>query len=111
MANIKIADSVIPSKANTPLDARSRVATEADILDIEAPAIGMLVYCLANGTFYVITGLKEKMIGAMSVPNLAVDTYKEFADGRGGELSDAVREELLDELEERLLNGEWGSEE
>ena len=29
MANIKVADSVILSKANTPLDARCRVATEA----------------------------------------------------------------------------------
>ena len=85
MANIKIADSVIPSKANTPLDARSRVATEADILNIEAPAVGALVYCLANGKFYVITGLKEKMVSAMAVPDLAVATYEEFDPGSGGD--------------------------
>ena len=110
MANIKIADSVIPAKANTPLDARSRVATEADILNIEAPAVGMLVYCLANGTFYVITGLKEKMIGAMVVPDLAVDTYKEFAADSSGDLSEAAEEELLNKLEDRLLNVKWGTE-
>lgn len=111
MANIKIANSVIPSKANTPLDARSRVETEADMLNIEAPAVGALVYCLANGKFYVITGLKEKMIGGMAVPELAVATYKELTtEAGGGELSEEQKEELLNELEDRLLNGEWGTE-
>lgn len=110
MANIKIAASVIPAKANMMLDARSRVATEADMLNIEAPAVGALVYCLANGKFYVITGLKEKMIGGMAVPELAVATYKELTTEAGGGLSEEQKEELLNELEDRLLNGEWGTE-
>ena len=107
--NVKIANSVIPSKVDTPLDARSRVANESEILTIENPAIGQLVYCIATGKYYTITGLKAKNIGAITVQNAAVDTYKEFVTG-GGELSEAQKEELLDELEDRLLNGEWGTE-
>ena len=107
MANIKTADSLLPSKADTLLDARCRVVTEADILNIEAPAIGLTVYCLENGKLYVITGLKAKQIGAITVQNAAVDTYTELS--TGGELSEEQKEELLNELEDRLLNGEWGT--
>lgn len=107
MANIKTADSLLPSKVNTPLDARSRVATEADILNIEAPAIGQLVYCLENGRFYVVTALQPKVIGAATVADLAVKEYREF--GSDCSLSDDQKNELLDELEDRLLNGEWGT--
>lgn len=107
--NVKIANSVIPSKVDTPLDARSRVVAEADILNIENPAIGQLVYCTGNGKFYVVTGLKAKQIGAITVQNAAVDTYKELSAGGGGEISEEQKEELLNELEDRLLNGEWGT--
>jgi hypothetical protein len=107
--NVKIANSVIPSKVDTPLDARSRVAYEADILNIENPSIGQLVYCTSTGKFYVIKTLKSKTVGAIGVQNAAVDIYEELATG-GGELSEAQKEELLDELENRLLNGEWGNE-
>ncbi len=109
MANIKVADSVILSKANTPLDARCRVATEADILNIELPFVGLLVYVLDSGKFYTVTAVKEKLIGAITVAGAAVDTYEELAAG-GGELSEDQKNELLDELEDRLLNGEWGTE-
>ena len=77
--NVKIANSVIPSKVDTPLDARSRVAYEADMLNIENPAVGQLVYCTSNGKFYVIKTLKTKQIGAIAVQNGAVDTYEELA--------------------------------
>ena len=107
--NVKIANSVIPSKVDTPLDARSRVVAEADILNIENPAVGQLVYCTGNGKFYVVKTLKEKQVGAIMVQNAAVDTYEELAAG-GGELSEDQKNELLDELEDRLLNGEWGTE-
>ena len=107
MANIKVASAVIPSKVDTPLDARSRITAEVDILNIENPAIGQLVYCTANGKFYVVTGLKAKQIGAITVQNAAVDTYTELS--TGGELSEEQKEELLNELEDRLLNGEWGT--
>ena len=106
--NVKIANSVIPSKVDTPLDARSRVVAEADILNIENPAVGQIVYCTGNGKFYVVKTLKEKQVGAIVVQNAAVDTYEELATG-GGEISEEQKEELLNELEDRLLNGEWGT--
>lgn len=111
MANIKVANAVIPSKVDTPLDARSRITAEVEILNIENPAIGQLVYCINNGKFYVVTGLKAKQIGAITVQNAAVDTYEELSTGGGGGggLSEAEKEELLNELEDRLLNGEWGT--
>ena len=105
--NVKIANSVIPSKVDTPLDARSRVAYEADILNLENPAIGQLVYCIATGKFYIVKTLKEKQVGAITAQNAAVDTYTELS--TGGELSEEQKEELLNELEDRLLNGEWGT--
>lgn len=108
MANIKVAGAVIPSKVDTPLDARSRVVAEADILNLENPAIGQLVYCTGTGKFYVVKTLKEKQVGAIVSQNAAVDTYEELA--TGGELSEDQKNELLDELEDRLLNGEWGTE-
>ena len=83
MTNIKVAGSVIPSKVNTPLDARSRVATVADILNIEVPAIGQLVYCLENGKFYVITALQPKLVGTAPVADMAVAEYTELITGSG----------------------------
>lgn len=108
MSTIKVADAVIPSRVNTPLDVRSRVASESDILRIENPAIGGLVYCTGTGKFYVIKTLKEKQVGAIVTQNAAVDTYEELS--TGGELSEDQKEDLLNELENRLLNGEWGTE-
>ena len=83
MTNIKVAGSVIPSKVNTPLDARNRVATVADILSIEGPAIGQLVYCLENGKFYVITALQPKLVGTVPVADMAVAEYTELITGSG----------------------------
>ena len=107
MANIKVSNAVIPSMVDTPLDARSRVSIESDIESIENPSVGQLVYCVASKKFYVVTSLKAKNIGAIQVQNAAVDTYKELA--TGGEISEEQKEELLNELEDRLLNGEWGT--
>ena len=115
MANIKVADSVILSKANTPLDARCRVATEADILNIELPFVGLLVYVLDSGKFYTITAVKEKLIGAMTVAGAAVAEYEEFKNSAENITADKVNiadqdnrfeaenvEEALQELAEDL---------
>lgn len=108
MANIKLASSVIPSTVDTPLDARSRVAAEADIINIEAPAVGQMIYCTETGKFYIVKTLTSKTIGAIVVQNAAVGTYEELS--TGGELSEDQENALLDKLEDRLLNGEWGTE-
>ena len=91
MANIKVADSIIPSKVNIPLDPRSRVATETDILNIEVPAVGQLVYCMGDGKLYVITALKSKLIGSMNVADAAVAEYKELVSGGEAESASEVK--------------------
>ena len=78
MANITIAASVLPGTTDTPLDARCRVTNEAEILNIENPCVGLLVFCTGSGKFYVVTKLKSKQIGVFLVENASVDTYIEL---------------------------------
>ena len=61
---------------DTPLDARIRVETEADILNISMPYLGMIVYAKDTGKHYKVTGLKDKKIGLKVFKNAAVDTYE-----------------------------------
>ena len=61
---------------DTPLDSRVRVETEADILNISSPYLGMIVYAKDTGKHYKVTGLKDKKIGIKVVKNAAVDTYE-----------------------------------
>ncbi len=81
---IQVAQALIPSTVNTPIDARTVVNGTSDIADIELPYIGMRVYCTGNGKEYRITSLKAKTIGALTVENAAVDEYEEIAEGGGG---------------------------
>ena len=61
---------------DTPLDARIRVETEADILNISRPYLGMIVYAKDTGKHYKVTGLKDKKTPFATVKNAAVDTYE-----------------------------------
>ena len=63
-------------KTDTPLDNRVRVETEADILNISKPYLGMIVYAKDTGKHYKVTGLKDKKLGLKVVKNAAVDTYE-----------------------------------
>ena len=80
---IQVAQPLIPSTVNTPIDARTIVSGTLDIPNIELPYIGMRVYCTGNGKEYRITSLKSKTIGALTVANAAVDTYEEITEGGG----------------------------
>lgn len=84
MANTIIASAVLPGSVDTPLDARSRVSGVSDILNIENPYIGQLVYCTGDGKYYIVRSLKAKQIGVFLVENAAVDRYEEFSPGSGG---------------------------
>lgn len=77
MPDITIAGALIPSTADTPLDKRARVASAADIAAIENPFVGMHVFVTATGREYVVKSLKAKTIGALEVPNAAIDDYEE----------------------------------
>ena len=55
MATVKTAGGLIPGTVDTPLDARSRVSAEAEIMNIENPVLGALVFCSGNCKYYKIT--------------------------------------------------------
>ena len=67
-----------PTSVDTPLDIRTRVETEADILSIPKPYIGMVVYVKDTGKRFEVLTLKDKKQGLKVVKNAAVDTYKEL---------------------------------
>ena len=60
--NVIIGGSLIPSSKDTPLDARSRIDTIADVETIELPYVGMLFYVKDEHKFYVVNSLKSKVI-------------------------------------------------
>ena len=67
-----------PESTDTPLDIRARVETEADILSIPKPYIGMVVYVKDTGKRYEVLTLKDKRQGFKVFKNVAVDTYREI---------------------------------
>lgn len=83
---VVVSGPITPSTTDTPLDIRSRVDVLADIADIPAAFVGMLVYCKATGKTYRVTSLKSKTIGSRTIENYNPDGYEEFG---GGGASDA----------------------
>ena len=81
----KTTGNLIPSAVNTPLDARTRVETLADVANMQNPALGGIFYCIETGKHYKITALTSKTIGAITVENAAVGSYDEHvaASGQG----------------------------
>lgn len=73
---IEISSSLTMGQTDTPLDARTRIAVLADMESVQNPYLGMIVFCADDGKHYKVTGLKDKQIGALTVPNAAVDTYE-----------------------------------
>ena len=71
-----------PTTKDTPIDVRSRVATESDIQNIPNPYVGMLVYVLDSGKRFEVLSLKEVTSGLNKISK--VDQYKEFAVAAGG---------------------------
>ena len=74
----KTTGNLIPSAVNTPLDARTRVETLADVANMQNPALGGIFYCIETGKHYKITGLTSKTIGPLPVENAAVESYEEL---------------------------------
>lgn len=108
MAYIKIADSLIPANTNVPVDVRMRVSTEADILNIENPAIGMTVYVEETGITYIIKSLKAGKAGILTIQNKLVDRYEKFVPSKISELLNdkeyISREECIALIEEMIAN-------
>ena len=67
-----------PESSDTPLDIRTRVETEADILGIPKPYIGMVIYVKDTGKRYEVLTLKDIKQGFKVIKNGAIDTYREI---------------------------------
>lgn len=65
-------------KTNVPLDARTVVDTESDIMNIEYPYVGMIVYVRDTGKRYEILTLAPKQVGFAAVQDACVGTYREL---------------------------------
>ena len=74
----KTTGNLIPSAVNTPLDARTRVETLADVANMQNPELGGIFYCVETGKHYKITALASKTVGAIPVENATVGSYEEF---------------------------------
>ena len=64
--------------ANTPLDIRTVVETEADILSIPMPYVGMVVYVKDTGKRFEVLTLKDYKKGMTIIKDGAIDTYREI---------------------------------
>lgn len=81
---IGVAKSVTVDKTDTPLDARTRCDSVADFPNIEHPFVGMQIYTISDGKFWVVKSLKSKLIGAITVADAVINTYEELKGGSGG---------------------------
>ena len=75
---IKMNGSLKLTIANTPLDIRTVVETEEDILSIPMPYVGMVIYAKDTGKRFEVLTLKDYKKGMKVVKDGAVDTYREI---------------------------------
>ena len=94
MSIIETATSLRPGIVDTPLDARCRINTLAEISTIELPYVGQIIYCIETGKYYKVTSLKSRLIGALTVPDAAIDTYEAIP-------------VTTAEIEDLFLKGSW----
>ena len=48
-----------------------------DFPNIEMPFVGMEIYTVSDGKYWIVKSLKSKLIGAITVENAQIDTYEE----------------------------------
>ena len=70
---IAVAQSLVPTTAQAPLDARTVVAAVADIANIENPYVGLEVFVTATGKKYRIKTLTSTTVGTKTVYVVAAD--------------------------------------
>lgn len=96
-----------PSSSDTPLDIRTRVETEADIMSIPRPYVGMVVYVRDTGKRYEILTLKDIKSGLTTIKDGAVDTYREMESTN--ELADKIDELIMDTADTEENKQFWDS--
>ena len=95
---IQTEGSIRPKSIDTPLDIRTRVETEKDILSIPSPYIGMVVYVKDTGKRFEVLTLKDKKQGFSVIKNAAVGTYREIIS----------KFDVVNTIEERNIYSEKG---
>jgi hypothetical protein len=76
MKNVIVSGPLVFSEQNCPSRAGEIINSISEIYDIPNPRVGMQVYVKNEGKNYTITGLREKVIEGVAVPNAQVDTYR-----------------------------------
>ena len=75
---IAVAQSLIPTAAQAPLDGRSVVAALTDVSSINNPYVGLEFYCTATGKAYRVKTLSSTTVGTRTV--YVVGTYEALPD-------------------------------
>lgn len=89
-----VSDSLMPSKANAPLDKRTEIDTLADYVNIENPNESLVFYCKDTKKRYEVVSLKEEVIEGTSITRKVIGEYKEF-----GGLTDEQKQDIEDTKE------------
>ena len=75
---IAVAQSLIPSAPQVPLDSRTVVAALADIPNVANPYVGLEIFCTATGQKYRVKTLMAQTVGTRTV--YTVGTYEAVPD-------------------------------
>ena len=75
---IAVAQSLIPTTAQAPLDARTVVAALTDVSSINNPYVGLEFYCTATAKKYRVLTLSSTTVGTRTV--YVVGTYEALPD-------------------------------
>ena len=79
--NIGVAKSVTVDITDTPLDARTRCNSEADIPNIKNPYVGMQIYTVSDGKIWVVRSLNAAETSVLTYEELNLSGGMEFSDG------------------------------
>ena len=68
----------IISARNTPTRVGDRISTISEMEKIPSPWKGMLVFVEDEGLYYIVTSLKAKKVGPLTIEDSVVDQYRVF---------------------------------
>ena len=83
-----------PSKRNTPLDVRTRIANLSEVPLIPLPFTGMIFYVEMDDTYYRVKSLKSKLIGGRPQEDVQIDKYEKLINFDGMATEKWVKEQL-----------------
>lgn len=80
---VAVGKGFIIGQKNTPTRVGDRIASISEMQSIPNPWKGMLVYVEDEGLYYIVTSLKAKKVGPITIADAMVDAYKVFDQGSG----------------------------